>query len=111
MNIFDLVVEYEELRTQYLEAANNLDKVTRFWNTFNPDPIGLLNNRQFLHLRDRLFELLRVCKGIDAAAFSKIHKGHPYYFIGITSYLLDDFQTAIYFLMQQLQKTLMLALI
>src|SRR5258706_2748637 len=97
MNIFDLVVELEEFKAQYLEAANNVDKVTRFWNTFNPDPIGLLNNRQFLHLRDRLFELLRACKGIDSAAFSKIHKGHPYYFIGITSYLLDDFQTAIYF--------------
>jgi len=80
MHIFDLVVEFEEFKAQYLEAANNFDKVTRFWNTFNPDPIGLLNNRQFLHLRDRLFELLRVCKGIDSVAFSKIHKGHPHYF-------------------------------
>jgi len=44
-----------------------------------------------------MFGLLRFCKSIDADAFSRIHKGHPYYFIGITSYLLDDFQTAIYF--------------
>jgi tetratricopeptide (TPR) repeat protein len=44
-----------------------------------------------------MFELLRSCKSINADAFTRIHKGHPYYFIGITSYLLDDFQTAIYF--------------
>lgn len=97
VNIADLVIEYEEFKARYLEAANNVEKVTRFWNTFNPDPKSLLNNRQFLRLRDRLFALLRFCKGIDAEAFSKIHKGHPYYFIGITSYLLDDFPTAIYF--------------
>ncbi len=97
VNIADLVIEYEEFKAQYLEAAHNVEKVTRFWNTFNPDPKSLLNNRQFLQLRDRMFGLLRFCKSIDADAFSRIHKGHPYYFIGITSYLLDDFQTAIYF--------------
>jgi hypothetical protein len=100
MNIFGLVINDEEFKTQYLEAANakDINVATKFWNTYNVDPIGLLNNRQFLLLRDRLFELLRVCQKIDADAFAKIHKGHPYYFIGISSYLLDDFQTAIYFI-------------
>jgi hypothetical protein len=97
VNIVDLSIVYEEFKRRYLEAANDIDKVTRFWNTYNPDPRSLLKDRQFLRLRDRLFGLLRFCKDIDAEAFSKIHKGHPYYFIGITSYLLDDFQTAIYF--------------
>ena len=97
VNIVDLVIEYEEFKPQYLEAADNVERVTEFWNTFNTNPKSLLNNRQFLQLRDRMFGLLRFCKSIDADAFSRIHKGHPYYFIGITSYLLDDFQTAIYF--------------
>jgi hypothetical protein len=97
VKITDLVFEYEEFKAQFLDAANNFEKVTRFWNTFNPGPRELVKNRQFLQLRDRMFELLRFCKSIDAEAFSRIHKGHPYYFIGITSYLLDDFQTAIYF--------------
>ena len=97
MNIADFVIGYEEFKTRYLEAANNVESATGFWNTYNNDPIGLLRNRQFLLLRDRLFGLLRACKSIDAETFTKIHKGHPYYFIGIASYLLDDYQTAIYF--------------
>lgn len=97
VTIADIAFEYDEFETRYLEAANNFEKVTSFWNTFNPGPHELLKNRQFLQLRDRMFGLLKFCKSIDAQAFSRIHKGHPYYFIGITSYLLDDFQTAIYF--------------
>ncbi len=97
MTIADFVIGYEEFKARYLEAADNIENVTGFWNAYNQDPVSLLRNRQFLLLRDRLFGLLRACKRIDAQAFSRIHKGHPYYFIGISSYLLDDFQTAIYF--------------
>ena len=97
MNITDFVIGYEEFKSRYLEAANNFDSVTGFWNTHNQNPGELIINRQYLLLRDRLFGLLRTCKRIDAGAYSKIHKGHPYYFIGISSYLLNDYQTAIYF--------------
>jgi hypothetical protein len=98
MNIADFVIGYEEFKVRYLEAGNNIKSATRFWNTYNHDPHSLLINRQYLLLRDRLFSLLTACKRIDADVFAKIHKGHPFYFIGISSYLLDDYQTAIYFL-------------
>ena len=97
MHIADLSIEKEEFEAHYLDAANNIENVTDFWNTYNPNPKLLLENRQYLLLRDRLFGLLRACKLINVDAFTKIHKGHPYYFIGISSYLLDDYQTAIYF--------------
>ena len=87
----------QEFKECYLEAANNLDKVTRFWNTFNSKPFDLINKQQYWQLRTRLFELLNYCKKLDRDAFDKIHKGNPYYFIGISSFLMDDFQTAIYF--------------
>jgi len=98
MNITDFVIGYEEFKIRYLAASTNVESATDFWNTYNQDPIGLLNNRQFLLLRDRLFHLLIACRNINADAFINIHKGHPYYFIGISSYLLDDYQTAIYYL-------------
>lgn len=97
MNITDFVIGYEEFKVHYVEAANNFDSVTSFWNTYNHDPNGLIRNRQYLLLRERLFALLTACKRIDVDAFKKIHKGNPYYFIGIASYLMDDYQTAIYF--------------
>lgn len=87
----------QEFKKGYFEAANNLDKVTRFWNTYNSKPFDLINKQQYWQLRTRLFELLNYCKQIDNDAFDKIHKGNPYYFIGISSFLMDDFQTAIYF--------------
>ncbi len=86
-----------EFKTDFLEASNNIDKVTRFWNKYNYKPFDLLNIGHHWQLRERVFSLLRTCKEIDSAAFARIHKGNPYYFIGISSYLLDDFQTAVYF--------------
>jgi hypothetical protein len=46
VNIVDLAIEYEEFKAQYLGAADNVEKATRFWNVFNPRPISLLINRQ-----------------------------------------------------------------
>lgn len=97
MSIADFVIGYEDFKNQYLATASGFQSAIDFWNRYNESPLDLIRNRQFLLLRDRLFGLLRACKSIDATAFTKIPKGHPYYFIGISSYLLDDFQTAIYF--------------
>ncbi len=97
MIIADLEINYDEFKERYIEAASDFNYVTRFWNTYNPNPMNLIKNRQFLRLRDRQFALLRKCKRIDADAFARIHKGHPFYFIGITSYYLDDYLTALYF--------------
>jgi len=97
VNIADFVIGYEEFKSQYLATANGSQSAINFWNTYNENPHDLIRNRQFLVLRDRLFGLLRACKRIDSTAFTKFPKGHPYYFIAISSYLLDDFQTAIYF--------------
>ena len=80
-----------------METANGSHSAIEFWNTYNVKPKDLIRDRQYLRLRDRLFGLLRACKAMDAAAFTNIPKGHPFYFVGITSYLLDDYQTAIYF--------------
>ena len=82
---------------RYLDAANDPEKVTAFWNRYNQNPLDLLNSGQHWILRTRLFELLDFCKKINGEAFSTIHKGHPYYFIGISSFLMNDFQTALYF--------------
>ena len=82
---------------RYLDAANDYEKVTAFWNRYNPNPLDLLNSGQHWILRTRLFELMDFCKKLNGEAFNKIHKGHPYYFIGISSFLLSDFQTALYF--------------
>ena len=87
----------QDFKVYYLAAANDFNLVTGFWNAYNNKPLELMQAGQYWLLRDFLFSLLNECKKIDANAFVKIHKGHPFYFIGITSFLMDDFQTAVYF--------------
>jgi hypothetical protein len=45
-----------------------------------------------------LLELLHKCKNIDSSSFLKIHKGNPYYFLGISFYLMNNFETATFFM-------------
>ncbi len=99
MNIVDIISATQEFKEQYKNAAENIDSVTLFWNRYNlnPHPHELLLSGQYQVLRERMFKLLRTCKSIDSDAYKKIHKGHPYFFIGITSYRLGDYETSISF--------------
>ena len=97
MNIVDIISGIEEFKYRYRNAAKSKTNATAFWNTYNHQPIELLRTNQYQFLRERMFNLLRTCRQIDIEAFEKIHKGHPYFFIGITSYQLGDYQTAISF--------------
>lgn len=87
----------ENFKTDYLAAADDINLVTKFWNTYNNKPLEKIKDGHHWLVRDYFFNLLITCKTIDANAFMKIHKGHPFYFIGITSFLMEDFQTAVYF--------------
>ncbi len=93
----DIFAGIENFKNQYKEAEKDIDKATSFWNRANPQTRELLINGQYQILRDRMFSLLRTCKQIDNNVYESIHKGHPYFFIGITSYHLGDYQTAISF--------------
>jgi len=87
----------ENFKADYLAAANDINLVTKFWNKYNNNPLEMIKGGHYWLVRDYFFSLLVTCKTIDANAFMKIHKGHPFYFIGITSFLMEDFQTAVYF--------------
>lgn len=97
MNIVDIISATQEFKERYKDGVGNTDKATLFWNIYNPNPNELLLQQQYQVLRDRMFKLLQTCKKTDTEAYDKIHKGHPYFFIGITSYRLGDHQTAISF--------------
>jgi tetratricopeptide (TPR) repeat protein len=97
VNIVDIIAGIEEFKSRYKDAASNIDNATSFWNIYNPQTRELLINEQYQLLRERMLLILRTCKQIDQKSFKKIHKGHPYFFIGIASYHLGDYQTAISF--------------
>jgi hypothetical protein len=110
MDIANNLIDDEEFRAKYKESANSPENATKLWNTYNRlcnvDPREMIKNGQYSQLRDWFFKLLNVCKQIDGEAFKIIHKGHPYYFIGITSYYLHDYRTSIYFFDAAVQEDL-----
>ncbi len=87
----------ENFKTDYFAASNDVSLVTKFWNTYNNRPLEKIQAGQHWLVREYFFNLLSTCKTLDQNSFTKIHKGHPFYFIGITSFLMEDFQTAVYF--------------
>jgi tetratricopeptide (TPR) repeat protein len=99
MNIIDIISAINEFEERFKDAAYDINKVTRFWNDYNRNPLPgeLMNMEQYHILRERMFTLLRACKRIDSDAYENIHKGHPFFFIGISSFRLRDYQTAISF--------------
>jgi hypothetical protein len=97
MNIVDIISATQEFKDRYKDSAEDTVKATSFWNSYNPNPHELLMKQQYHVLRERMFKLLRTCKKVDPEVYENIHKGHPYFFIGITSYRLGDYQTAISF--------------
>jgi hypothetical protein len=81
----------------FISAASDPDKATKFWNKHNPIPHELLKSGLYHILRNHLLTLLETCKIIDSQAYENIHKGHPFFFIGISSFRMADFSTAISF--------------
>jgi hypothetical protein len=41
--------------------------------------------------------VLEECRNVDLKSYREIHKGGPYYWMGIAAYLFNDFQTATYY--------------
>jgi len=84
---------------QYLHAnySINPSEATKFWNKYNELPNELIKIRQYDFVRERMFWLLSTCKKLNESAFNDIPKGHPYYYVAITSYYLHDYETALYF--------------
>ena len=84
-------------KDEYKNAGVDPVEATKFWNVNNPFPHLLLQLGLYHTLREHLFTLLRLCNDIDPSTYDVIHKGHPFFFIGISSFRLRDYQTAISF--------------
>lgn len=56
-----------------------------------------LNNQQFLQVHERTIPLLQKLKHLDPDAYTRIHKGVPFYFTAISSFFLHNYAEAVYF--------------
>lgn len=89
-------IDDDELRRRLQSAATgNTALAHDFFAQF--DYNIYLNNRQFLQVHDRTIPLLQKLKHLDPDAYTRIHKGVPFYFTAISSFFLHNYAEAVYF--------------
>jgi len=98
INIQDPEFNIYEVSKKLKNAANDINLVTDFWQPLTSPYVELFNYGMFALSRNRLLTLLHNCKSLDQESYVDIHKGNPFYFIGIASFLINDFETAVYFM-------------
>jgi hypothetical protein len=79
-----------------LRTAAAQGKGTEFFQQFG---FGfLVNNRQPLFAYNEILRVLQDCKAADEAAYKEIHKGGPFYWLGMAAFMFRDFETSVYFM-------------
>jgi hypothetical protein len=99
--VFPLIykaIDDNELANGLKHAADAAELATKFWQPITNYPVNLIRAGNYSLAQALLLNLLYKCKNIDPTSFLKIHKGNPYYFLGIASYLMNDIETATFFM-------------
>jgi len=69
---------------------------TEFFQTFN---FGfLVQARQPAFAYTEIFRVLQECREADLQAFAQVHKGGPYYWLGLSAFLMRDFESAVFYM-------------
>jgi hypothetical protein len=92
--------EFEELddakfRSAFIKAGSSVSDADTFFNRFEY-AYNLRSGVYSLALEQGIF-LLKKCKDLDASTYETIHKGTPFYWLGMAAFLVGDYQTATFF--------------
>jgi len=83
------------IKEEFIDAANNYQG-TEYFQKFKLGNFILLDQPQITF--NQGVRILKDCQIADPNSFSKIHKGGIYYWIGLASFLLRDYQTGVFFI-------------
>jgi hypothetical protein len=89
------VLSQDEIRPLLVQASNDPATANQFWDRFLYK-VDLFSGN-YSKVVHALIDLLNQCHAIDPDAYSRIHKGTPYYWLGTAAYLQNDYQTAAFF--------------
>jgi hypothetical protein len=88
----------EELTSSLQVATASREAATQFWRSVTDYPNSLLREGDVAQAQVLLLSLVNKCRSLAPLDYSKIHKGSPYYWLGIAAFLLHDYQTAEFFM-------------
>jgi len=92
-----IAISEAELERMFRKAANtnSVPDADLFFSRFEYLNQLLGNNPMMALVYGR--QLLFHCKRFDSSLYAKIHKGTPYYWLGMAAFFVKDFQTATFF--------------
>jgi hypothetical protein len=88
----------EELTSALQAAIASREAATQFWRSVTDYPNSLLREGNVAQSQVLLLNLMNKCRSLVPEAYHKIHKGSPYYWLGIAAFLLRDYPTADFFM-------------
>jgi hypothetical protein len=88
----------EELNSALQAATASREAATQFWRSVTDYPNSLLREGNVVQAQVLLLNLLNKCRSLAPVDYPKIHKGSPYYWLGIAAFLLHDYKTADFFM-------------
>ncbi len=86
----------KKVNTPEFQAAASAGKGTEFFQQF---AFGfLVQHRQPLFAYNEILRVLQECRAADDKAYKVIHKGGPYYWLGMAAYMFRDYESSVYFM-------------
>jgi|GEM_PF-1006936 len=89
------ILSDEELKKTLKHCADNREDTEKFFN--NLDYVENLFNRNFSQALDQGIHLLDKLHALDKKSYEKIHKGSPFYWLGIAAFMMHDYSTGVFF--------------
>ena len=90
------LIRMKDVDKDELEQAALDGKGTEYFQGFN---LGqLVHSGAVLEARNEGLRILTECLRADRDAYKSIHKGGPYYWLGMAAFVMHDFETALYFM-------------
>lgn len=87
----------EQLKAGLVDNAYRKDNESRRWFSQFKFAHDAVNGNPH-HAIEQGLGLLKRCKSLDEAAYKEIHKGGAFYWLGVASYLVNDFEMATFFM-------------
>ena len=89
-------IEKKHITSEFFQQAINEDNPSKFWQNF-PFPFFIQYGLPQLAISE-INRVLHECINIDHEAYIKYHKGNPYYWLGFSYFVLQDYQSACFFM-------------
>ena len=95
--ITNLLVSEDEISSLLWELQDDdPTAASDFFARFSLGP--MYHSNRFNETLERGHDILRLCTRLNQKVYQKIHKGYPFYFMGMAAYRMHDFQSAIYYI-------------